>query len=182
MKPKFTNRPNEELKLPDGRTVWLSRSPAVVVVVLARCKEDIFVLTEKRSPTMIDAPNLWAVPSGYLDWDETGWQAVVRELFEETSFYIPKYEDRLITNNNREPWFVNTHPKENNQNVAMTYCLVYNFDKGLPDIEKYKDSEIAEIKWMRISHIFYPEYKWAFKHDERIATAAGKFRNYLIQD
>ena len=51
---EFKNRANEEVKLVDGRTVWLSRSPAVVGVILVKVEDEIFVLTEKRSEIMDD--------------------------------------------------------------------------------------------------------------------------------
>jgi len=181
MKPKFKNRGNEEVKLPDGRTVWLSRSPAVVAVVLAIHKDNIFVLAEKRSKTMMDAPGMWAVPSGYLDWDESGWDAVVRELYEETSFYVPKFESNLIFDNDKEPWFVRTDPGENRQNIALSYCLIYDFSKRLPtEIETYKDSEIEEIKWIPVEQVLTSGKQWSFNHDERIEMAVEKFQKYLI--
>ena len=65
---KFKNRANEEVKLVDGRTKWISRSPAVVGVTFINVGKEIFILTEKRSAKM-DEPNKWAVVSGYLDWD-----------------------------------------------------------------------------------------------------------------
>jgi len=181
MKPTFKNKGNEEVELPDGRKVWLSRANAVVAVVLGIHMDNIFVLAEKRSSTMMDAPGLWAVPSGYLDWDESGWEAVVRELYEETSFYVPKYENNLITDNDQQPFFVRSDPGENRQNIAMSYCLIYDFSKKLPkEVESYKDSEVDEIKWIPIEQIFGSKRKWAFNHDERIAMAVEKFEKYLI--
>jgi len=181
MKPEFKNRGNEEVKLPDGRTVWLSRSSAVVAVVLGIHMDNIFVLAEKRSKTMMDAPGLWAVPSGYIDWDESGWEAVTRELYEETSFYLPKYENNLIFNNDEQPFFVRTDPGENRQNIALSYCLIYDFSKKLPrEIEGFKDKEIEEIKWIPVEQVFTSGREWAFNHDERIEMAVEKFEKYLV--
>jgi 8-oxo-dGTP pyrophosphatase MutT (NUDIX family) len=181
MKPAFKNRGNEEVKLPDGRTVWLSRSPAVVVVVLGISKDNVFALTETRSKTMMDEPGKLAIVSGYLDWDESGWEGITRELYEETGFDVRKYQNNLIFDNDQQPWFVNTDPGENRQNVSMTYILIYDFSKGLPkEVENFSDSEIESVKWMPIEHIFKHSGKWAFNHDERIEMAVEKFQKYLI--
>lgn len=180
-KPVFKNRGNEEVKLPDGRTVWLSRSAAVVAVVLGIYKDNVFVLTETRSKTMMDAPGLLAIPSGYLDWDESGWDAVSRELFEETGFDVRKYKNLLIFDNDEQPFFVRTDPGENRQNVAMTYIMIYDFTKGLPkEVEQFQDSEVEEVKWMPIENVFAGNKRWAFNHDERVAMAVEKFQKYLI--
>lgn len=180
-KPTFKNRGNEEVKLPDGRTVWLSRSPAVVVVVLGIYMDNIFVLTERRSAKMTDEPNKWAIVSGYLDWDESGWEGITRELYEETGFDVRKYKNQLIFDNDEQPWFVNTDPRENRQNVSMTYIMIYDFTKGLPkEVESFQDSEIAEVKWMPIEHVLNSGKQWAFNHDERIEMAVEKFQKYLI--
>jgi len=179
-KPVFKNRPNALHKLPDGRELWESRSPAVVGVVLGIVNDSIFVLAEKRSATMTDAPNKWAVPSGYMDWDEDGFESLIRELYEETSFYVPKFANKLIFDNDEQPFYVQTSPTENRQNIALNYCFIYDFSGGLPKyVEKFKDKEIAEIKWIEISEVVSGKYQWAFEHDKRIEMAVEKFQKYL---
>ena len=179
-RPIFNNRENEEAELKDGRKIWISRSPCVKVVVLAVNKSGIFVLAEKRSKTMIDGPGLWVVPSGYLDWDETAWEAAIRELYEETGFDVQNYENHLIFNNDKEPWIIISDPNENRQNVVLTYCLIYDFKKELPlDIENHKDSEIEKVKWIPVGQLISPERNWGFNHEIRIQMAVEKFKNYL---
>lgn len=180
-KPVFKNKGNEEVKLPDGRTVWLSRSAAVVGVVLGIYKDNIFALTEIRSKTMMDAPGLMAIPSGYLDWDESGWEALCRELYEETGFDVRKYKGNLIFDNDEQPFFVRTDPGENRQNIAMSYVMIYDFSKGLPkEVETFKNSEIESVKWIPVERIFDNGNDWAFNHDKRIEMAVEKFQKYLI--
>ena len=180
-KPVFKNRGNEEVDLPDGRKVWLSRSPAVVAVVLGIYKDNIFALTEKRSKTMMDEPGKLAIVSGYLDWDESGWDGITRELFEETGFDVRKYKGNLIFDNDQQPWFVNTDPGENRQNVSLTYIMIYDFTKGLPrEVEQFQDSEIESVRWMPVEKVFSTGNQWAFNHDERIEMAVEKFQKYLI--
>ena len=87
---KFNNTPNT-LHTIEGRMVPESRSVAVVGVIVAIDKhtslsylgcKDIYVLAEKRSRNM-DSPGKWCLPCGYLDWDETGPEALIREVYEE---------------------------------------------------------------------------------------------------
>jgi 8-oxo-dGTP pyrophosphatase MutT (NUDIX family) len=181
MKKTFKNRGNTEHKLPDGKTIWESRSPAVVAVVLGIYKDNIFALTEKRSSTMQDEPGKLAIVSGYLDYDETGWEAVTREIYEETGFDVDKYKNQLIFDNDQQPWFVNTDPRENRQNVSLTYILIYDFSKGLPrEVEKFQDSEIDSVRWMPVERVFDSRNDWAFNHQNRIMDAVEKFQKYLI--
>jgi 8-oxo-dGTP pyrophosphatase MutT (NUDIX family) len=157
------------------REIWVSRSAAVVAVILAIHKDNIFVLAEKRSEKM-DEPGKWCVPCGYLDWGETGYQAVKREAYEEIRFNVDKYKEHIITNNEEQPFFVNTEPSENRQNVSLSYCLVYNFEgHNLPKL--VLSDEVLMAKWIPIEHI--NGYNWAFAHDERIKMAIEKFKDNL---
>jgi ADP-ribose pyrophosphatase YjhB (NUDIX family) len=180
-KPTFKNKGNEEVELKDGRKVWLSRSPAVVAVILAiePSSDRIFVLTEKRS-AMMDEGNKWAVVSGYMDWDENGMEAIIRETYEETSFHIPKYENRLVFNNDGDPFYVHTDPHTDaKQNVSLSYIFIFEFDQIPKEIEQFKDKEISEVKWMEISEVFWSKRDWAFNHDQRIEMAVEKYQKYL---
>lgn len=179
-KPVFKNKGNEEVELKDGRKVWLSRSPAIVAVILGIVDDNIYALTELRSSIM-DEPNKWAVVSGYLDWDENGYEGIVREVYEETSFYIPKWENRLVFDNNKEPFYVHTDPATDaKQNVSLSYVFIYDFKELPREVESFKDKEIAKVKWMEISEVFDGKKEWAFHHDERIAMTVEKFQKYLI--
>ena len=131
--------------------------------------------------TMPDAPGKYVVPGGYIDWDENGWNALRREVYEETSFLIDKYDEYLIYNNDKEPFYIMTEPKENKQNICLNYCLAFDFEKiGLPnETKKYIDKEVAKIKWIPINEIEI--YDWAFSHDIRISAALEKFKKTYIR-
>jgi len=167
MKPTFNNRLNDVYYVGE-KQLWISRSIAVVGVLFALVNEELFILAEKRSDIMADEPGKWCLPCGYLDWDENGWDALRREVYEETSFLIDDYKRFLKFNNNLQPFFVNTSPSENRQNVALSYALLFDFPLGgLPEhIQDHQDSEVSEIKW--IPYTEKNEYTWAFKHNERI--------------
>ena len=80
---KFNNRENERVVLPDGRIIFIARSTAVVGCVLCVNDDKLSVLMVERGPK-VDNSGKWCMPCGYLDWDESLKEAVIRELFEET--------------------------------------------------------------------------------------------------
>jgi 8-oxo-dGTP pyrophosphatase MutT (NUDIX family) len=175
--PSFNNRPNECITH-EGKEFWISRSAAVVGVIIAVKKNrEYYVLAEKRSSKM-DAPGKWCVPCGYMDWNETGWEALTREVYEETSLYLNDYKNKTLECNNKEPFFVNTDPAENRQNIALSYfCILdfrkFSFRKGFPYyVERFKNEEIDEIKWIPVEKI--NKYDWAFDHDKRILMAVER--------
>lgn len=173
MKPTFKNRPNASHKV-GNREIWESRSPAVVGIIFAFANNNLYVLAEKRSKNMPDEPGKWVVPCGYMDWDESGWDALRREIYEETSFFIDKFKKNLVYDNDKEPFFVKTTPDENRQNIAINYCLLFDFEKtGLPKtVEKYKDHEVDQVKWVDYKEI--DDYPWGFEHEKRIEMALKK--------
>jgi 8-oxo-dGTP pyrophosphatase MutT (NUDIX family) len=188
-KPIFKNRDNPEHKIdnrtfwqrilfwrkPKIKTIWESRSAAVIIVLILRCKEKIYTLIEKRSSTMMDQPDKWCLPCGYLDWDENGWEAVTRELFEETSIYLLDYEKCIVNDNNKQPFFVNTDPSENRQNVALSYCILMDVDELPQEPLSYKDKEIDKLEWILIENL--KNYDFAFNHGERIKMAVTHLFN-----
>lgn len=173
----FNNRANEVVTDTTGKQHWISRSPAVVGVIVTLCGDDVFVLLEKRSELM-DEPNKWAVVSGYLDWDESGYEGIVRETYEETSFDIQGHEDNLIYDHNKQPFYVQTEPnKDAKQNVSLSYIFVYKFEELPTYVESFKDKEISEVKWLNLKTFLAEKdnMEWAFDHDERIEMAIEKF-------
>lgn len=163
------------------KEVWNIRSSAVVGIIFIKTSTGYLVIATKRSLTMPDKPGMWVVPCGYLDWDECGWDALRREVFEETSFFMDKYEKNLVFCNNKEPFYVKTEIDENRQNVVLNYCLVYDFSTNEKDIPfyimSYADSEVAKVDFLTINEIDNKKkYDWAFNHDERIKNA---FNFYL---
>jgi len=187
----FNNKPNKFHRDKNGNPFWESRSAAVEVSVFAIYKKVVYVLIEKRSDTMMDSPGLYALPSGYMDYDESGWEAAMREVYEETSLDISKYNEILVTDNNKQPFEIITDPKHNRQNIVLEYCVVLNFDKKIKrgkhkyyftfpiEIEEYCNKEISLINWLPIEFISRKNFVWAFNHDERIKNAYKVFKNYI---
>ena len=107
------------------------------------------ILLVKRGGKWLE-PGKWALPGGFLDMDETGEQAALRELKEETGYtgkIIKLFQ--LIDNPRRR--------HEDRQNVTLIYL-----------VEPFKqvggsDDEIAEVKWFDLDHLPSPQ-DFAFDH------------------
>ena len=168
----FTNRENKVYQTEDG-PIWASRSVAVVFVLLFKQGNELFVLTEKRSPNM-DMPGTRCLVSGYMDWDETGPEAVLRETFEETGINLNQLRrtEKIIYRSD-QPFRVRTDVNENRQNVALNYVELIDIGEdghwALLEAEKFQNEEIDDVKVINVKEV--PDYVWAFEHDQRIVQA-----------
>lgn len=84
----------------------------------------------------------WALPGGYLSWNETGEEAVAREVKEETGL------DTKVTSFLRVYTEPNRIPSEDIQNVGLFYIL-----KPLSFVLAKQSGEIQDIKWCSLSKI-----------------------------
>jgi 8-oxo-dGTP pyrophosphatase MutT (NUDIX family) len=175
MGKKFNNRENISIKY-DGKEYWISRSVAVVGVVIAITNFGTYVLVTQRSKKM-DHPHKLCVPCGYLDWNENSYDAMVREVYEETSLYLPEYDD--IIKSDKKPFFIQDDPtKDVKQNISFLFCTIMDFINQPIEfplcIEKFRTDETDAIKWIPIDLIVNsPNTVWAFNHNEII--------NYALQ-
>jgi len=167
---KFNNRPNKSYKIKD-KLVWESRSPALVAVIIANMPTGKYVLVGKRGPGSADNHGRWNCICGYLDWDENAYDGICREIYEESGLYIPDVitDFYIVDNHMEQPFFVNTDPKENKQNISLSYGLWFNCDE-LPklSIDNCEPGEVSEAKWLKMSDI--DSYDFAFEHDKRIRS------------
>ena len=194
MMPEFKNKPNERIQIRHTTALgtqnidyFMSRSVAVVGVVIAITPEGQRVLVTKRSNRMRDEKGKLGVPCGYCDWSESAHSAMVREVYEETSLYLGDYQKFTIFDNHKKPFdIIDEHDKDARQNVSLIYLTVLEFDdmKYFPDnIEKYTCHETADVKWMKVLD-FYSYHKnlpWAFHHDETIKSAYTFFNKNFIR-
>lgn len=183
-KPKFNNKPNEHIQVgywgEKGKLkldYWVSRSIAVVGVIFAKINGIDFVLVSKRSPHMMDEPNKFCLPCGYLDWNETIVDAFIREVYEETSLYLPDYAEYIL-NDITTPIRIYDNPNNNRQNISFVYMVSLNFgdnyDTFPSKIINYRNSETAEVKWVKLGELYnggFEKYEWAFNHDNIIKSA-----------
>lgn len=165
--PKFTNRENEKIILPDGRIVFLSRSDAVVGCVV--CLEDNvpYVLVVERGPAVDNSGKL-CLPCGYLDWDEDFTQAVKREIFEETALDVDALYASTIYIDFHQPYYVESSPKAHRQNVSNHFGLVLSGPRPeLKESAGMRTGEITKVQWMKASDLlFQTDETFAFWHHE----------------
>ena len=188
---QFHNKPNERWLI-DHAEVWISRSVAVVgVVIVIDGNDNKHFLVTTRSEKMNHGGKR-CLPCGYLDWDETTYEAMVREVYEETSLYIPDYENLVMFDNNKLPFKIVDNPKDDVlQNVSFTFVTVL-FKNELPILTITSD-EVSKVEWMD-EDMFHKTYNepWAFGHNIRILSAINycenrvpqflQFRNYEIRN
>lgn len=128
----FSNRPNQ--------VFFNSRSVAVLVVPFFRLKKLIWVPLGQRSEKVSD-PGKWCVPCGYLDWDESGREAAIREAYEELGLDLRQYIYP-------SPWYVQSDPsKDARQNVTLRYYAYCECDE-LPELTF--DAECISAEWREV--------------------------------
>lgn len=174
---KFNNKPNERVELEDGREIFLSRSCAVMSVIIALHGNTKYVLMNKRGPAAPDFVGHWNCPCGYLDWDETSGEAALREIYEETGFdlkaYAADHPEDFISYDFDQPWWVNSDPiSSNRQNVTMRHGAVFRCEQlpVLTDAHNEVNGETDGIAWVPLSNItMNSSMGFAFGHDEIIS-------------
>jgi len=160
---KFNNKPNKSYNTEDG-IIWNARSSAVVCHIWAQVGSKYYVLVGKRG-TGGDNVGKLNIPCGYIDWNENLYQATLRELEEETGFDLTSidYFDSAYL---KQPWYVNTDPRENRQNIALHTFSTFNVDV-LPklSLENMEENEVEWVKWMDSDDLLKTKPEdWAFDH------------------
>lgn len=107
------------------------------------------VLLVKRSPEIHNG-NKYAIPGGFLDRDEDGKNAVIRELREETGY---DGEVKNLFQVNDSP----LRPKEDRQNVDFIYVV------KVIGGEKMLNKEVSNISWFDKENL-PSEDEFAFDH------------------
>lgn len=172
----FKNIHNRNVTTTEGESIWLSRSAAAVGVVFAITDVNTYVLISKRSNSMVDEPGKVCLPCGYLDWNETLYECMIREVYEETSLYLPDYNNFLLFNNNMQNFKMNDDPSNNKENLSFSFVSVYDFretDKFPIKIESFNSNETSMVKWLNLNYFKNHDnyYDWAFNHDDTIKYA-----------
>lgn len=167
----FKSRPNEEVKLSDGRTVWLSRSATVVASVFAQCDGELYVLIGKRGVGCPDEVGKWGLVCGYLDWDETLLQGCKREVYEEAGLDLEDTSSFKSFAYSVQPWCIDDNPRAPHQNITHHFwfrlgCVTLPTLKPRVDVQ-----EVEEAKWMPIEEAL--KTTMAFNHSVVIARAWG---------
>lgn len=178
MTPKFNNKPNVKVRIKSNdEEHYISRAVSLDAVIMIREEDDFKVLITKRSNTMTSEPCKWCLPCGHLDWNETCYEGILREVYEEVGIYLPEHEVFLVENNADKEFNTNSKPSNSERgNVAFQYVFVYDFKSITPtklQHLKIDYNEVAEYKWVNLSDLFYNklDIEWAFNHDQVIQSA-----------
>lgn len=147
-----------------GQTFWISRAVAVTGCIFTKLNGQWCVLANKRGEGTPDFQGYWNMPCGYLDFDETTKEAVIREVYEETGVVVnPEY---------LHFWTFNDAIDSNRQNVTFRYyALIDDNQPGLISVSTGRDrggeaNEVEAIAWIPVDNI--NNYEWAFNHADII--------------
>ena len=163
----------------DGKEYWISRAVAVVGIIVGVENGNISsFLISQRGLGCPDFVGSWSCTCGYLDWDETAEEGVVREIYEELGIKI-----------NTKPilWKVITDPKrDSRQNIILRYLIpvdqkeleemVSNIKFGQEESRGGENSEVSGVKLVSVINI--RDYNWAFNHDDVILEAYDEWRKF----
>ena len=183
---EFKNRHNWFIER-DDKVYWISRSVTVLPVVLfvLSGKEEpekgdrIFVPLGKRGEDLPDEVDKWGLPGGYLDWDETATEAVIRETYEELGLNLLEIRDRCqkFQGDFEQPYFVYSLPHRK-QNVTLLFALMFWVD-SLPELKPQVSSgEVQEAKWFELDTAV--QTNLAFGHDKIIRDCLQQQFDYQV--
>jgi 8-oxo-dGTP diphosphatase len=145
----------------DGKTYWVSRSVAVVAIVIAFEEGHTYVLATQRGSGTPDPEYVgsWCLPCGYVDYDETTAEAAAREVHEETGLTLDARRFKLVS--------INDNPLDDKrQNITFRYKAYIRSSKS--SIEQYlstefsEKNEVSDVKFIDVNEV--SNYKWAFNH------------------
>lgn len=156
---EFHNKLNEAHKGEDGKTRFHSRSIAVSAAIVTA---DDHVLITQRSATMAHHPNKWCIPCGYLDWNESVHQALIREVFEEVGLNVDGEQCVLYQ--------VSDNPERDElQNVSFNFIIL--IPKNHDEVTLAPSEEVQDTKWLSNTDINADQFgdlEFCFNHKARL--------------
>jgi 8-oxo-dGTP pyrophosphatase MutT (NUDIX family) len=181
----FKNVLNEPYVI-NGKIIFDSRSCAVTgtIMLWVDGEHSPRVLVSQRGLKAADFKGLYNCVAGYLDKNEFGYEAMFRETFEETGLNLIELALSenvigVLSEHIEQPWYVNTDPKENRQNVSLRYGICFKYKAGveLPKLTTiYNEVEHESENPMWLSYDEIDKYNFAFEHEK---TIKQYYNNYL---
>lgn len=155
---------NELIYLQDGRRVAIDRSVGVVLLCYTKFNDNIYILVNRRGNKTSEFKLKWNLPSGYLNWDESGEEAAVRETIEETGISIPIELVKEVEHS--------TSPNENRQNVIFRYAVEVPSDYMNKKFSSQDSDEVNDVMWLDLNEI--DSVEWAFNQKVTIKRMLDK--------
>lgn len=193
MKPKFRDKENKKVVLPDGKILWASRAVALVITIFIKHKgsDVISCLMTQRGKGCPDEVGKWVMPCGYLNWNERLVDGARRELFEETGFDVSQYvrdnpDNVKISDFSKkgQPWFVNDGIHDGKQNVSSYFGIFIEEEDGVDYpllTAKYSEKdEIEDLRWVPLGEL--GRYDIAFNHEKRIPMYKKHVEDNILSD
>lgn len=153
----------------DGKEYWISRSLAVVGIVLTITEQnELKFLFEVRGPGCPDHVGKLAFPCGYLNWEETMAQAIKREVYEEIGLDVSK--DEVVF------WNIMDDPsRDERQNVSARFAISCdNLEERIKELRLNlldtqsrggEANEVSDIRLLGVGEIeSLGEEEFAFNH------------------
>lgn len=164
---------NQECYDKNGNFIgWFSRSVAVVGIPILKENEQYYILASQRGEGTPDEEyrGMWNLCCGYLDFDETTEEAVIREIKEETGVDL-NYEHIELIGINSDP------TSDKRQNVSFSYLISLSHDKLFYEEQfshaNNEKDEVGDIAFININDV--DKYQWAFNHVRVISLALSQY-------
>lgn len=141
----------------------LDRSVGVVLVPVVKSYDRTWVLCNQRGTRTSEAKLKWNLPSGCLDWDETGEEGARRECLKECGVDIPLNLIKEVKHS--------TSPEENRQNVILRYLAILPEDYLNLKTAAEDNSGVKSIIWIPTDKL--GEYNFAWDQKKRILANSG---------
>ncbi|NEQ51198.1 MAG: NUDIX hydrolase [Leptolyngbya sp. SIO3F4] len=165
---KFTSTPNRCVNV-DGEEIWISRSVTVLAILVVICANEAYVPLNKRGPDLPSEVGKWNLAGGYLDYDETIGNALMREVWEELGLDLETLQaQHKLVGSLEQPSLVFSEPW-GSQNVTMHYPLMVFLKEGteLPLLNpKVSVGEVSDVDWFPLEEALQMDL--AFNHQESL--------------
>jgi ADP-ribose pyrophosphatase YjhB (NUDIX family) len=175
---KFRNVKNRCFQV-NGESFWVSRSVALIGLISASVSADReYVLISQRGTGTPDPHFVgwWNLVCGYLDWNESAREGLLREAWEETGLDLLACEQQGWCQVSEQPMLVQSDPtKDARQNISLVFKVVLSVP-NLPTLSTdYADpDEVSAVKWLPLQRERVDELNFAFGHGDLI-------RRYLLR-
>lgn len=170
---QFQNTPNQCIAI-EGKECWISRSVTVLGILFfvvgkpsqEAFTENTYVPLGLRGVALPDEMGKWGLPGGYLDYDETVGEALLREVWEELGINLLKLrEQHPFIGSLEQPYYVFSNPIRR-QNVTLRFPALFfvdDFEQLPPLLPKVTEDEVAQTDWVTVKQAL--TMKLAFGHE-----------------
>ena len=163
-----------------------------------------YVLLGKRGDNVPDYKGFWGLPCGYLDWNESLYEAMEREVWEETGLWLTHLAlNKNITSstgfarkgnaNDPLPWKISDKSLSDSQNVSFHFGILACWrGDALPKLTTANCTagEAMDAQWIELNRAASMDL--AFKHQPRLkellvvererfeSISSEVIKNYLV--